>query len=228
MMKKSIAKKKAKPQASTMTDSRIALYLRVSTDEQTDRKTIDAQLDFLRNWANLYDFPIAGIYADDGISGTIPLHERTDGARLLQDAQAGCFGAVVVYRVDRLARSLRVLMDGHDALESAGVAIKSATEPFDSSTPIGKFLFQLLGSMAELDRSTLIEQMNLGRDRVTRHGRWLNGPIPLGYTLDTADCLVPSTRLVEQIGMTEAAMVLSPAEGTNGRADKCALRCLCV
>jgi site-specific DNA recombinase len=192
-VKPSIAKKKATRQVSpALTDTRIALYLRVSSDEQTHRKTIEAQRDFLHNWARLYDFPIAGVYEDDGVSGTIPLPERPDGARLLQDAQAGGFGAVVVYRVDRLARSLRVLMDGHTALEDAGVAIKSATEPFDSSTPIGKFLFQLLGSMAELERSTIIERMNLGRDRVTRHGRWLMGPFRSGipWTPQTVSCPV--------------------------------------
>lgn len=211
---------------------RIALYARVSTDDQADRKTIEGQLEFLRNWARLYEFPIAGEYIDDGISGTIPLHDRPDGARLLQDAKAGGFGAVVVYRVDRLARSLRVLMDAHDELEEATVAIKSATEPFDSSTPLGKFLFQLLGSMAELDRATIIERMNLGRDRVTRDGRWLNGPIPLGYTLDAEGRLAPSERWVAALHMSEAQMIVDLfmrlAEGSTCGAEANRLNALGV
>jgi hypothetical protein len=87
-MQQSIAKKNATRQVTPLQEVllRIALSLRVSTDDQTDRKTIEGQVDFLRTWASLYGFPIAGVYADDGISGTIPLHERPDGARLLQDA----------------------------------------------------------------------------------------------------------------------------------------------
>ena len=61
---------------------------------------------------------------------------------------------VIVYRLDRLGRTARVLLDAHDQLASFGVAISSATEPFDTRTSIGRFVFQLLGSIAELERET--------------------------------------------------------------------------
>jgi site-specific DNA recombinase len=207
-MRHSIAKKRGSRQgALVVTAPRVALYCRVSTDEQAAKDTIQAQLTYLRGRAALDEIPIVGEYLDEGVSGTVPLEERPEGHRLLADAQADIFDAVWVYRVDRLARSLRVLLDGYTALEAAGVVLKSATEPFDTATPMGKFLFQLLGSMAELERSTIIERMNLGRDRITRLGRWLNGPIPYGYQLDAVGCLCPSERLVEVLGITEAALV---------------------
>src|ERR687896_1521697 len=125
---------------------RVALYLRVSTDEQRDRETIEIQGDFLEQYRNLYELEVAGIYKDDGVSGTIPLHERPEGRRLLQDAKAGKFGTLLVYRLDRLGRSLLVTVDAHDRLHACGVALKSATEPIDTSNPSGRLIFQMLAS----------------------------------------------------------------------------------
>ena len=99
------------------------------------------------------------------------------------------------------------LLDAHDALNGCGVAIQSATEPFDSRAPIGAFLFQLLGSLAELEKTTIAERTSLGRNRVASDGRYTGGPIPLGYDLDDDNRFIPSTRIVPQLGITEAEMV---------------------
>src|SRR5215212_11419643 len=117
----------------------VAIYARVSTEDQAERATIQSQLDFLRRFVDLHDLPVTGEYVDDGISGTVPLAERPEGQRLLLDAEAGRFGVVLVYRLDRLGRSLRSLLDAHDALSGKDVAIRSATEPFDTTSPIGSF-----------------------------------------------------------------------------------------
>jgi len=114
---------------------------------------------------------------------------------------------VLVYRLDRLGRSLKTLISANEQLEAAGVAIRSGTEPFDTASPIGKFLFSLLGSMAELERATINERMTLGRDRVAAQGQYTGGPIPTGYDLDDERRLVPSDRIVPQLGITEADMV---------------------
>src|SRR5439155_16876540 len=86
--------------------SQVALYMRVSSEDQAERGTIGAQRDFLRQFAKLYQLPIAEEYADDGVTGTLPLGDRPDGQRLLHDAGTGRFTCVLVYRVDRLGRSL--------------------------------------------------------------------------------------------------------------------------
>ncbi len=187
--------------------ARVALYCRVSTDEQAERQTIASQRDFLHRYCDLHGLPIAAVYADDGVSGAVPLADRPAGQRLLTDARAGHFGVVLVYRLDRLGRSLRALLSAHDALDGLGVTIRSATEPFDTSTPIGRFLFQLLGSIAELERETITERTTLGRVRVARDGRYAGGPIPFGYDLDPDRRLVPSTRPVPGLDMTEAELV---------------------
>lgn len=195
-----------KPTPSALRSARVAAYCRVSTEDQGERQTIQSQLDFLRKYVDLHQIDAFDFYVDDGVSGTIPLGERPDGARMLADARAGRFGAVLVYRLDRLGRNLRALLDSHDELDQAGVSIRSATEPFDTATPIGQFLFQLLGSLAELERTTIIERTTLGRDRVARDGKWTTGWLPAGYDLDASGRLIPSERLLPD-GSTEADMI---------------------
>src|SRR5258708_6282382 len=110
---------------------RLVLYCRVSTEDQAERQTVRAQLDFLRNWAQLFECPIAGGSVADGVSGTVPLEQRPEGRRLLAELPETRPPKLVCYRLDRLGRSVRVLLDAHSALEQAGVTIQSATEPFD-------------------------------------------------------------------------------------------------
>src|SRR4051812_42315090 len=163
----------------------VAIYARVSTEDQAERQTVQGQLDFLRRFCGLYNLHVAGEYVDDSWSGTIPLAQRDDGQRLLADAAARRFSSVLVYRLDRLGRSLTTLLEAHGILERHSVTIRSATEPFDTASPIGRFVFQLLGSIAELERSTITERMVMGRDRVARSGKWTGGIIPFGYDLDS-------------------------------------------
>jgi len=201
----------------------IAIYARVSTEDQAERGTVQAQLDFLHSFVRLYGLDVAGEYVDDGWSGTLALAQRPQGRRLIDDARAGKFREILVYRLDRLGRTSRTLIDAHDLLDELGITIRSATEPFDTSTPIGRFVFQLLGSLAELDRSNILERMTLGRNRIVRQGRWASGPIPFGYDLDENSHLTLSTRLVESVGTTEAALLHSIfdriAEGSTLQAE---------
>ena len=158
-----------------------ALYGRTSSEDQAEDGTIGAQQDFLRQYAKLYRLRGAREYWDDGVSGTVPLAERPHGARLLTDIRAGLVKRVHFTKVNRLGRSLPVLMDAHAVLDALGATIKSATEPFDTREPMGRFIFQLLASMAELDRSLLLDSLTQGRDRVAREGRWTGGPLPYGF-----------------------------------------------
>jgi site-specific DNA recombinase len=186
---------------------RVACYARVSTEDQAERQTVAAQTEFLRRYCDLHQLPVAGVYVDDGVSGSMPLDARPEGRRMLEDAEAGAFTVVLVYRLDRLGRSLTSLMAAHDRLDAAGVAIRSGTEPFDTTSPFGRAMFQFLGVMAELERATITERMTLGRDRVARKGQYTGGPIPTGYDLDSDRRLVPSARIVPQLGITEADLV---------------------
>jgi len=159
---------------------RVGLLLRVSSEEQRDRETIEIQREFLGQYADLYKLEVVDTYADDGVSGTVPLHERSEGRRLLEDAKAGKFDAVLVYKLDRLGRSLLVIVDAHDRLQAAGVALRSSTEPIDTSNASGRLIFQMLASFAEYERETIGERTRAGFHRALRNGKF-PGRLPYGY-----------------------------------------------
>jgi site-specific DNA recombinase len=184
-----------------------ALYMRVSSEDQAERGTIEVQRDSLRNITAAHKIRIVEEYTDDGVSGAIPLEDRPAGRRMMEDAKRGRFKVVMFTRVDRLGRSLLPLIQAQRALDTVGVRIQSATENFETTTAIGQFMFQFLGSLAELERATIQERMTMGRDRHVRHGKWTNGPVPFGYDLDAEGRLMPSARIIDVLGRTEAEVM---------------------
>jgi site-specific DNA recombinase len=197
----------------------IALYVRVSSEEQRERETIEIQREFLEQYRELYRLEIAGVYEDDGVSGTVALHERLEGRRLLEDAKEGKFGAVLVYKLDRLGRSLLVIVDAHDRLQQAGVALRSATEPIDTSTPSGRLIFQMLASFAEYDRASIRERTQAGQRRALKNGRHM-GRIPYGYDVSQDNSFVvveDEAQIVRQIiaNVAAGATLYSEAKRLN-------------
>src|SRR5205814_2075230 len=119
------------------------------------------------------------LFLDDGVSGTIPLGQRPAGAKLIEAARAGRADLVATYRVDRLGRKLSVVLD---AIASLPLPYRSLTEPFETTTPLGRAMLGILGIFAELERDTFIERSVAGTDRVAAQaGRWLGGIVPFGY-----------------------------------------------
>src|SRR5918997_832374 len=189
---------------------RVALCLRVSSEEQRDRETIEIQREFLQEYCRLYGLDVVQIYADDGVSGTIPLHERPEGRRLLEDAKEGKFSTLLVYRLDRLGRSLLVTVDAHDRLQACGVALKSATEPIDTSNPSGRLIFQMLASFAEYERETIRERTRAGLHRAYRGGKHF-GAAPYGYGADERGLL----QIVPEDADTVREIVANVAGGST-------------
>src|SRR3712207_2176306 len=95
-----------RPAMSKESGERLAFYMRVSSEEQAERMTIGTQEEFLDQYCALYGHEVADVYKDEAISGTVPMDERPEGRRLLDDAKTGVFGTVLVYRLDRVGRSL--------------------------------------------------------------------------------------------------------------------------
>lgn len=162
---------------------RAAVYCRVSSEEQAQAGTIQNQINAVKRHCADHGLEIVEVFADDGVSGTTDPFKRPAAGRMLTDAKAGRFSIILVYRLDRIARSLYYLMNLNKKLEEWGTVIKSITEPLDTSTSVGRFFFQQIGSIAELERETIRERTQMGRQRAIANGKAI-GRIPTGYALD--------------------------------------------
>lgn len=159
----------------------IAIYCRVSTEDQADRGTLENQIEFAIKYCDLHQLSISDWYKDDGVTGTLPLESRPEGLRLLQDAKSGKYDTLLVYKLDRLGRAARVVLNAVYELEQAGIKVKSMTEPFDTGDSAGRFLLTILAGVADLERSNILDRMWHGANRAARSGKWLGGIVPFGY-----------------------------------------------
>jgi site-specific DNA recombinase len=116
----------------------VGVYLRVSTEEQRERQSIATQREFAPRYCGLHQLPIHETYADDGVSGTVALELRPAGIRLLEDARHRRFDQLLVYKLDRLGRDTRLILNAVAELEKYGVRVRSMTEEFDTSTATGR------------------------------------------------------------------------------------------
>ena len=136
------------------------------------------------------DWQIVAVYSDDASGASA---DRPELQKALRAARAGLFDTLLVYRLDRFSRSLRDLTGLLDELAEAEVVFRSATEPFDTATPVGRMLVQMLGVFAEFERETIIDRVIAGMERKAAKGLWTGGARPLGYTIDRRhDKLVPN------------------------------------
>lgn len=186
---------------------KVAVYARVSSEDQAERGTIENQIEFAAKYCDLHQFEIVDWYKDDGVSGTIPLEERPEGARLLRDAKAGKFNLLLVYKLDRLGRSARVILNAVHELEQAGVKVRSMTEPFDTGDPSGRFLLTILAGVADLERETILERLWYGANRVAREGKWLGGIVPYGYKVNDEGFLEINEDPLPSVGISEADVI---------------------
>src|SRR5881392_3189783 len=103
-----------------------AIYLRVSTEEQRERQSIATQRTFAESYCAANHISPYGWYEDDGVSGMIPLDARPNGgSRLLADARAGTIDTILVYKLDRLGRESRLILNAVNDLEALGLQVKS-------------------------------------------------------------------------------------------------------
>jgi site-specific DNA recombinase len=161
---------------------RVAIYIRVSTEEQAQQGySIDAQKERLIAFCKSQGWDDYVLYIDDGYTGT-NLH-RPALKRMIRHIEEKKLDVVLVYKLDRLGRKqLDVLHLLEEVFEKNGVAFKSSTEPFDTSTPLGKAMLGILAVFAQLERDMIIERTTSGRRQRFSQGQWYGGPVPFGYT----------------------------------------------
>src|SRR5215211_3174525 len=167
---------------------RIATYTRISTDEDRQPFSLGAQAERLEAYARSQDgWRIVRRFTDQASGATL---DRPGLRRALSEASAGVYELLLVYRVDRLSRSVRQLAQTAEELKRHSVALRSATEPFDTSSPAGKMMLQMLGVFAEFERATIVERITAGMERAASQGRWVIGKVPYGYLRDKQTKLI--------------------------------------
>lgn len=149
-----------------------AIYARVSTANNGQDPTMQTRE--LREYCERRGWTVVGEYVDIGISGT--KEKRPELDRLLGEAHRRRFDAVVVWRFDRFARSVSHLLRALETFKSLGVEFVSLSEQVDTSTPTGKMVFTVLGAVAELERSLIVERVRAGLRNARAKGKSLGRP----------------------------------------------------
>jgi DNA invertase Pin-like site-specific DNA recombinase len=158
------------PMEETM--KRIAIYLRVSTAEQT----VENQERELRAVAERAGWQITAVFTDAGISGAKGRDKRPGFDQLLKAATRREFDMVAAWSVDRLGRSLQDLVGFLAEIHGAGVDLYLHQQAIDTSTPAGKAMFQMMGVFAEFERSMIRERVNSGIARAKAKGQRFGRP----------------------------------------------------
>jgi DNA invertase Pin-like site-specific DNA recombinase len=151
---------------------RVAIYARVSTANNGQDPSMQTRE--LREYADRRGWKLAGEYVDIGISGT--KEKRPELDRLMADAHRRRFDAVVVWKFDRFARSVSHLLKALETFKALGIEFVSYSEQMDTSTPAGKMVFTVLGAVAELERSLIVERVKAGLRNAKAKGKVLGRP----------------------------------------------------
>src|SRR6187455_1407716 len=166
---------------------RCAVYTRVSTDSGLDQEfnSLDAQYDaasaYIRSQAHAHWTLVRTRYDDGGFSGGST--DRPALQNLLADIKARRVNVIVVYKVDRLTRSLADFAKLVELFDAHGVSFVSVTQQFNTTTSMGRLTLNVLLSFAQFEREVTSERI---RDKIAaskRKGLWVGGPLPLGYDM---------------------------------------------
>ncbi len=194
---------------------RVALYVRVSTGEQTTAN----QIDELKAWAKRAGNEIGKVYEDKGISGAKGRDKRPAFDEMLKAAVRHEFDTLAVWSSDRLGRSMPDLIDVLQTIRATGLALYIHTQALDTSTPAGRALFQMLGVFAELEREMIVARVNAGLARARRHGTKSGKAIGRPRLSSASDADVRA-QLTKGTGILKTARMLGLGTGTVQRIAK--------
>ena len=206
---------------------RCAVYTRVSTDDQAkgDYNSLKSQRDMCGHAIALHGaegWVETHYFEDPGYSGKDMA--RPGMQALMLEIEAGNVDVVVTYKIDRITRNIGDFYQLWQRLEKKGVDFVSATQQFDTSTPAGKLMLNMLLSFGQFERELTAERVSHKMLERAKKGKWNGGPVPEGYTNnsvskrleidpDHASTIKRVFQLTEKLGSpTEVAKILN-AEG---------------
>lgn len=191
--------------------TRVALYLRVSTSEQT----VENQRRELEAVVERHGWDVVAVFVDDGISGSNGRDKRPGYDRLCRGIARREFHQVVAWSVDRLGRSLQDLVAFLGELHAKGVDLYLHQQGIDTSTPAGKAMFHMLGVFSEFERAMIAERVKAGLARARSQGKRL-GRRPV------SDEVIERIReqLATGVGILRTAKMLGVGTGTVQRVKR--------
>ncbi len=180
---------------------RAGIYGRVSTTEQAEGHSIEAQLRITREFAERKEWIVVREYTDPGFSGSTD--ERPGFQQMINDALTGDIQVIAFHKLDRFSRSISDILKYFHKLENLGILLASATEPFDFTTPHGKAHFHMLAVFAQWYIDNLSAETKKGKKQRALKG-FYNGRLPFGY--------VRSDTGIAQVVPEEAEVILKAYE----------------
>lgn len=152
-------------------NKRVALYARCSTSDQNT----ETQLCALRDYCFRMNYDIDKEYVDNGFSGKD--NKRPQFEYLLNDIRSREIDCVIVYKLDRIGRSLKHLLNLYEEFKNRGIEFISLTQNINTITPEGKMFWQMLGVFAEYERELIVSRTLAGLDRARKQGKVLGRPV---------------------------------------------------
>ena len=161
---------------------RVAIYCRVSTTEQAETGySIDEQERLLIDWCNKNGLEVYKCYSDRGISGK-SINNRPELKALLKDVECKKVDMVLVWKLNRISRKLEDVLTIMNALEKNNVTFKSYSEPFETTTHVGRMQMHMMALIGEFERGTISQNVKVSMCAKARAGEWCGNRV-LGYDL---------------------------------------------
>lgn len=194
-------------------------YSRVSTSRQADEgESLDVQQRHIAGHAMIHGLTVARMFVERGVSGSVRLTERPEGAALLELARPG--DVIITAKLDRMFRSALDALDVLGRLQARGVSLHMIDLGGDvTGNGISKLVFTILSAVAEAERDRIRERVGQMKADQRQRGRYLGGIVPFGFTVAADGALVPHPGQQEAVALARRLR----AGGSTMRAVKASL-----
>ena len=167
---------------------RVALYMRVSTEEQARHgDSIEAQRQALRQYAEAHNLNVIGEYADEGISGQKPVRKRPALSEMLREVEADRVDLILFTKLDRWFRSVKLYYQAQEVLDAHKTAWRAILEDYNTETADGTLKVNIMLSVAQNEAERTSERIKFVFADKVRRGEPITGSVPIGYRIETVD-----------------------------------------